>query len=288
MSQSTVTPQAALLQIQSLGQQVDNLSTQVASLAQQADSLSQQLVGVAQTGLSYVAPPPPVPPIDVLSYMYPKAGKATRSTFVRLLPDGRTAIYYLKNPAGWPWDVNIVDDTGVYFRVTENDAVVNGVGVGWPPNGSPTALRLYIGTNPGSSTLGFKIAPRYYDPSQGRIQVASVTDVPTQRYSSCGSFTAGHLGPAQSFISMQSVDFGGAVGVQDALVCEYFYTVNTSSPLTFKARERFYFTAQNGWMVWDLSARQADGTYLVSKTSAHNSLIADSTLVPVFPCQIVL
>lgn len=252
-----------------------------------------QIQTLVTEGLSYVPPPPPpvpTPPIDVLSWWIPKAGKATKPTFVRLLPDGRTAVYFIKNSAGWPFDIQTADDKGVYFRVTENDAISSsGLAVGWPPNGSPQAYRIYTGVNP-SGSLGFKISPRYYQPSDGRILVTNATDVPTLRYANCGSAVAGHLGPAASYISMQTIDFGGILGSQQSIVCEYYYTrTQTGYPAPFMALEKFYLTADSGWVQWDISTQQKDGTYKLNKPpSVHNQFIGDDVLVPVQPCPILL
>jgi hypothetical protein len=254
---TNVTPQQALLQIQQL----------------------------AQEGLAYEPPPPP---IDVATWWYPQPSKAVKPTFVRQLPDSRLAIYFIKSAAGWPWDIQLVDQSGIFFRVTENDAMVNGVAIGWPPGGSPAAYRLYTQANSGSASLGFQIAPRYYDPSAGRIKVVDVVDVPTLRFSDCSTSVVNHLGPAQSWISMQTVNFGGQLGAQQSLVCEYFYTVASTSPLTFKTRERFFLTQQSGWVGWDVSALQSDGTWKVTNASMHNSFITDNALVPVFPCGVQL
>lgn len=244
----------------------------------------QQIQQLAQEGLSYT---PPTPPIDVATWWYPQPGKAVKPVFVRLLPDGRQAIYFIKNSAGWPWDIQLVDDNGIYFRVTENDAIVNGIAVGWPPNGTPTAYRLYTQANFNSPSLGFQISPRYYDPSVGRIKVCMVLDVPTSRYSSCSNFVLNHLGPAESYISLISnYNFGGSLGTQNTLVCEYYYTVLTGN--LYKTRERFFLTQYSGWVGWDL-ARSTDGVnFNVVNSSFHNTFIPDNTLVPVFPCGVQL
>lgn len=247
-----------------------------------------QIKTIAQQGIDYTPPAPPPPPLDVFSWWIPTAGHAVKPVFVRRLPDGRLAAYFMKTSQGWPMDIQLADGDGVYFRVTENDAKnAQGQGVGWPPNGSPAALRQYIGTNP-SGTLGFKISPRYYDPSKGRVLVSDVSDVPTLRFSDCSTSVPGHLGPAQSWISMQTVAFGGVLGTLPSLVCEYYYTLANGLPNKFATRERFYLTEQSGWVVWDLSSQQSDGSYKVIQASEHNTFIADNTLVPVFPCGIAL
>lgn len=251
----------------------------------------QQIIATATDALNYVPPPPPAPPpppIDVFSWWVPQPGKAVKPVFVRVLPDGRLAAYFIKTASGWPWDIQLADSAGVYFRVTENDAKnAQGQGVGWPPNGSPAALRQYVGTN-SSGSLGFKISPRYYDPSRGRVLVTDAIDVPTLRFSDCNTSIPGHLGPAQGYISMQTIAFGGALGTQSSLVCEYYYTLAKGLPNKFATREQFYLTQQSGWVMWDLASQQADGSYKTVQSSPHNTFIADNTLVPVFPCQIAL
>lgn len=275
---SAVTPSSALTQIESIAGQLSTLAGQVSNLSQNVNSL-------AQEALAYV---PPTPPLDVFSYWTPKAGKSVKPCFVRLLPDGRLAAYFTKNPAGWPMDIQIADGAGVYFRLTDT-----GTPAGWPPNGASSNFRLYTQQNPSPSvSLGFMISPRYYSPSQGRVLVESVADVPTAWYTGCAASATNpvihHLGPAQSFISQQTVEFGESLGTQVALVCEYYYTVHTQTPLTFKTREQFYLTADSGWVWWDVATLQAEGTYAITNASHPNTFIADNAQVPVLPCSIVL
>ncbi len=245
------------------------------------DALS-QIAALAKQGLDYTPPPPP---IDVAAWWIPKPGKSTRATFVRLLPDGRMAITYIKNPAGWPWDIDTVDGNGIYFRVTERADTINNIAVGWPPQGDPRYFRLY--SNP------FQIAPRYYDASQGRIKIADVQDVPTLWYSPIGDPVEHHLGPAQSYFSLQkAVSFGGDLGVQDSLVSEFYYTIaDKTKPLgpgNFKSREEFFATQNSGWVRWRLSALQTDGSYKIMQDTNRNSFIPDNLQVPVFPCNVNL
>lgn len=238
-----------------------------------------QIVQLAQAGLSFVPPPPPpppVPPLDLQTWWIPKTGKFTRPCFARLLPDGRVAAHYVKNVAGWPMDINIVDSNGVSFAVTEND---DPSGIGWPGKGVPTAYRRYLDG-------GFKISPRYYDPNQGRILVTDATSVNGEKHSDCATFTLTHLGPARSYISLvPQMALGGQLGAQDVLVCEYYYTKLAGAPEGFRTAEHFILTQDSGWVGWEL--RQWDGkAYSVTKTSVHNAFIPDTTQVPVFPCNV--
>lgn len=292
---ANIDPKTALTQIQpiittelsSLQASVTQLTALVQALSSQVGSSASQIQSLVSSGLAYVAPPPPTPPIDVFTWFVPKTGKFVRPVIVRLLPDGRQAAYFIKTSSGWPMDIKVADNVGVYFRATENDDVS---GIGWPgPNGTPNAFRLYTSQNAGTTQLGFKIAPRYYDPSQGRILVNSDPAVQGERHTDCSTFTPGKLGPGQSYISLSpQMNLGGVLGIQDVLVCEYFYTVATKTPLTFQTRERFFLTQESGWVGWDVSSRQADGSYSVTKTTMHTSSVPDTTQLPVFPCNIAL
>lgn len=247
----------------------------------------QQIATLAQQGLAWTPPPPPPPPIDVASWWCPKTGKFVKSAFMRLLPDGRLAIYFVKNSAGWPMDIQLADSDGVYFRLTDT-----GTAAGWPPTGEPYNFRMYPQPNTGAPSLGFKISPRYYSPSQGRINVSNVPNVPTQWWAGCAQSssnpTVTNLGPAASFISLVSqFPFGGSLGTQDTLICEYYYTVLASAPSGFKSREQFYLTANSGWVWWD-HATWTGSEYVIDNTSHPNTFIPDTTQMPVMPCNVVL
>src|SRR6266704_4565348 len=132
------------------------MTDQITALTQ-AQALAAQIQTITQAGIDYVPPAPPTPPLDLLSWWVPKPGKFVRATFVRALADSRQAIYNMKTASGWPWDINTVDELGVYFRVTENDAKdAAGNGIGWPPNGSAAAYRLYTLVNLDTPSLGVR------------------------------------------------------------------------------------------------------------------------------------
>lgn len=249
---------------------------------QQIQSKLGEAAMIANAGIAYVSPAPPPPPIDVLTWWNPAPGKAVRPTFVRLLPDGRIASYYMKTASGWPMDINIADETSIRFKVTEND---DPSGIGWPAKGFPTAYRYH--------PVGMKICPRYYDPMQGRILVSEVTELSSERHTDCSTFITGHLGPARTYLSLvKAVPFSVSLGTQDSLVAEYYYTVVARDinnvPTAFKDREEFFLTAQSGWVRWRRSERQTDGTYKVMQDNTHNTFIPDNLQVPVFPCNVIL
>lgn len=224
--------------------------------------------------------------LDVYTWLVPQPGKFTKPVFVRVLPDGRKAVYFIKTASGWPFDIKIVDNIGIYDRVTENDSKdSNGQPIGWPgyPHSDPHTFKLYQ-----PQVMFF---PRYYDPTQGRIKINSVSSLTYLRYSTsdCTTYTSQTVGAAEFWFSQYSnVSFGGDVGVQNSLVSEYFYTPVPGKTGLYTKRERFYLTQQSGWVMWDFYV-STDGTnWVYSNANCPNKFIPDPYLVPVQPCSIQL
>lgn len=222
-----------------------------------------------------------VPFLDVADWFIPKPGHFTKNVFVRLLADLTIAVYYIKTPVGGPFDVDLITASGIYFRVTENDAVVNGVAIGWPPApGWQNTYRLY--------TPPFKMFPRFYNPQAGRTFVSSVPNLQTQRYSACGTFVVNSLGPAESWVNYQpAVNFGGDLGACNSIVGEYYY--NPIATARWKTRELFYLVYGSGWVRWTLQ-NSPDGVNwtVVKDVIANKYLNLDPALVPVQPCPVQL
>jgi hypothetical protein len=233
-----------------------------------------QIADLAQNEIDRI--PPRI--IKVGDWWLPKPNNFVRPCFARMLADGRIAAYYMKTGLGWPWDINIIDPkNGVFFRVTENDAIdkITGIKVGWPPQGHPYTYRLY--------SPAFKISPATYAVGGGTVEASNVLDVPTLRYSSCAAAEQNHLGPARSSIYMASrFSWGKDLGIQDTLISQYYY----NKELT---REQFYLTELSGWAGWDVADFRAnDQKWVVRDSVMHNTFVPDTIQVPIFPCNVKL
>lgn len=254
----------------------------ISALSTTAALLAQAQLAV-EDGLTYVPPPPP---LDIIDYLVPTPGHFVRETFVRLLSDGRTAIY-LPRPTGshFPMDVKIVTPDGLYDRVTD-----------FPGHWSdPAAFRLYSNPNPGSLQLGIKLAPRHYDPSSGRIAVADYTTSPitTQSYAAGAPISTATSHAHVYFELRPGINFGGTLGVQDPLVSLYYYNWSTAlakklaKPQTL---EEFFWVKGSSWAQWLISDLQLDGTYAIvpAKSVTYNTYIPDTQALPVLQYPVIL
>lgn len=273
---SDITPQIALQQI------IQN--------SQQVILEEQQNIELAQSGLAYV---PPAPPLDLADYMTAKPGRFVRPVVQRLLPDGRIANYLTRPsqlPNNFPMDGKILttNDTdkapGLYDRITD-----------WPGHWQdPTAYRLYANQNSGTNQLGLKLAPRYFTPTPGRIQVASYhgnNSLVTQCFSNCTLQSSKTTQADVFFEYRMQVPFGGDLGNQDCPVSIYQYDWSTSLSHQLnksQEQEEFYWVLGSSWAQWIHYQLQPDGSYKQDNAALYNKFIPDTLALPVFPCNIAL
>ncbi len=253
-----------------------------------------QIQQLAQAGLVYQPPVPPTPPLDFMDYISPQLGRFTRPCFVSRLADNRFAFYLVRPNApqpNYPMDVKVLSlDTGNPQADGLFDVVTD-----FPKHWTdPTAFRLYVNANPATTQKGIKLAPRRYDPKQGRIQIADYRTTPilTQQFVGCKASGAPNASKAQVFFEQRlGVDFAGDLGVQDPLVSIYLY--DWSTPLSKQLgqpqeQEEFYWVKGTPWPKWTHSQLQANGTYLQDNGALYNKFIPDTTALPIVPCDILL
>ncbi len=263
----------------------DTALTQILALAQQQEAL-------AKAGLAYTPPPQPQPPplLDIKDYLMPQSGRYVRPVFVSWLADGRIPVWLVRPNApqpGYPMDTKVITADGLFDRITD-----------YPGHWTdPKAFRLYTNSTPGSTQLGFKLAPRTYDPTQGRIQVSSYmntdpTQITTQSYANGVPDQPLNTAQAQVFFELRKgVDFKGQLGVQDPLVSIYQYNWSTQLAKKLKMaqeQEEFYWVLGSSWAQWIHYQLQPDASYLQDNIALYNTFVPDTTTVPVFPCNVAL
>ena len=106
--------------------------------------------------------------VDVLSYMIPSASfsksfhmaskqPGVNPEYVLSQPVTATSgwIFYIKNPAGFPWDINFYDNQYVYQCITEGPQ-------GWA---NPTSYKVFRSGSWPSNHGGIVWSPRYLEPA---------------------------------------------------------------------------------------------------------------------------
>lgn len=194
-------------------------------------------------------------------------------------------LWWIKGPAGHPWDIELVDSSYIYHWITENgDEGPSGPGSSWL---NASAFKRYGANGKGYPTpQGVPLCPRFFNTSGSAVTIDTPSPNNSHRTLSCE--TDGepliNIGAVKTVTHPPtSFAHGGDIGTQPTIIIEYFYG---NTPASFHSRERYYLVKGKGQVRWDVSdGVYATNTYTVSQTSTFNMRALGGSPVPYFPCS---
>jgi hypothetical protein len=174
-------------------------------------------------------------------------------------------IWYCKSEKGFPWDANSFDDSYVFQNITE---------VSWD---NPKTFKMFASKSWPHANGGIVWIPRHITMHNRGIVT---TDSSYRAYSDCTTFTQHDLGgPILTTYDFEQRDFGGDLGIRDALTVFYRWGANMAN-LEVNSYVRDY-----GWVQWENWQLQ-NGRYVQKQVSAFNMIVKGGSVAPVFPCGV--
>jgi hypothetical protein len=102
-------------------------------------------------------------------------------------------------------------------------------------------------------------------------------------YPSCAAYTGSQVGVVETQVGWaQNVDFGGDVGIRNALTQTYKYSWGVNG---YASMEVNNYVQGYGWVRWQLYSL-VNGVYQVQQTSLFNTLVSGGSPQPDCPCGI--
>jgi|HubBroStandDraft_1064217.scaffolds.fasta_scaffold15954_4 hypothetical protein len=216
--------------------------------------------------------------MDILSYLLPNqtwalsnhlaiAGTGGQPTYTWLdSPNSR--IWNMKGASGYPWDSFSYDTNFVYQSITENV---------WT---SPTTFKMFASGTWPAGNGGIAWLPRQVNPGEPTTPIVTA-DSTYRTYSACGTFTTANLGgPVETHVEgPYSIDFGGDLNYQEALVMTYKWNPGYST------MEVNCYVEDYGLVQWE-SYTLTSGRYVLSQTSLFNTELAGGCPALSFPCGV--
>jgi hypothetical protein len=177
-------------------------------------------------------------------------------------------IWYIKGATGYPWDMNTFDANYVYQSITE---------VSWT---DPHQFKIFASKSWPTANGGIVWTTRQFTENLPSSEIVT-NDSSYRRYTDCTNFTTHDLGASiiTSVEGPYSMNLGGTLGVQDALVIKYMWGPNAANV------EINMYVKSYGWVQWELWT-QVSGIYVQKQVSAFNYDKSGGGIQPVFPCGV--
>lgn len=225
--------------------------------------------------------------IDILEYMVPKQALNPAAFHLAVAGAGGQPLFTIqegnvicdmKGAGGFPWDINTFDEEFIYQSITEVD---------WE---TPTTFKMFASTSRTTGNGGIVWAPRFVN-RPGFNPPIVTADSTYRTYSACGTYTTSNLGgPVMTQVEgPYSINFGGTIGQQSALIQKYFWGWKASLPMIqqpgYLNMEVNYYVIGLGHVQWELHTL-VNGLYTLQQTSAFNTKVSGGAPGLVFPCGI--
>jgi len=172
--------------------------------------------------------------------------------------------YYTKGPSGFPWDVNLFDNSYIYLWITEYNWNDPHTYKKFTYNTNmPIAPRCAKGGFPGSS---IKVSNTWYDV-----------------HTDCGHYKRQNLGYAINEVwGPYNMNFGGSINqTLPTLVISYRYNCD-SSYSNCVDKEAYYLTRRYGMVQWSHFSLK-NGEYQLAQVATFNRM-GNGSANPSFPC----
>src|ERR1035441_2226172 len=222
---------------------------------------------------------------DILEYIPPHQAWAmenhlettTGSPIYTFYDAGTGELWNMKGSGGFPWDSWHVGEDYLYQRVTENDKAP------WTAVGYASSFKLFCSKTWPNGKGGIAWCQRYFQ--EGGFNAPIMTaDSSYQYFAACA--------PVKPVLNLSrptmnklegpySIDFGGTLGVQKAIVMPYWWGNG------FSTMEVNYCAWGFGRCQWEKYGL-VNGVYILQQTSAFNMVIAGVPPKLSFPCGQVL
>jgi hypothetical protein len=176
---------------------------------------------------------------------------------------GSGKFYWTKGGNGFPWDIQLYDNSNIYLWITE---------YGW---GNPTSFKKFAGTN----------LPLTKRCAQGGYPGTTLTTSNTtyQAYTSCNHYTTHNLQNSVNQVwGPYKLSFGGALPSNlPTLIISYRYNCDGAYN-NCGDKEEYYLTQRYGMVQW-IHYSLVKGNYEQQQKSVFNWLTG-GTATPDFPC----
>lgn len=220
--------------------------------------------------------------IDVLTYMVPNPATLDSKSFhlgskqagvnpmfVLQSPLTTTSgwIYYIKNPSGFPWDINFYDQNYVYQCITEGPS-------GWT---NPSSYKVFASTSWPGGHGGIGWSPRYI--GDGPFENYLVTEDTTYQTWLNGALQATqNLGAVSTLVQGPFNLACGDLGTLACIILSYQWN-NPGVPLG--TQEQFWYAYGYGQVRWQ-EYQLSSGIYVLKTDALFDQKVAGGTPTPVF------
>lgn len=193
--------------------------------------------------------------IDMVSMMQmTKPGFAMADgSYTVLIPQdasGFGRLVQVKNHQGFPVDIILYNDHGLWDRLTERDKP------GWS---NPSDVKLHTG----NGGLGTLICPRFVSSFP---TVPSLTDVASYEpfFSGQTDLVPKNVGAAKSIVSVETLNWGGELGQRLTYVRKYYWGGHGAlGAITYSDLETYSYVPPFGMVHWTHAKLSPAGAYIV-------------------------